>query len=121
MAKSNQKSDSFETFMILLSSGDDTIDWRWPSGEPRWVQSDRENSVKWDGPRQLTEMGREVLIDRFGLWDVAYTMPLAAIQLLSPAELMAHRRRLEKKNGLECICEVVSDRVGGQIEARLAV
>ncbi|RJR14112.1 hypothetical protein C4585_00755 [Candidatus Parcubacteria bacterium] len=100
--------------------GGDTIsvDWRWPGDEPCWRMSSKEG-ITWEDDGPLNEGGRQLLLQHFGLEEIASHLPLERIMLMSPHQLEKERRALEAQHGLERL-EITSSRPGAHVEARLA-
>ena len=95
-------------------------DWRNGNGDPCWYMSSKENGVQWDEDGRLNEIGRQLLLQHFGLQVIASHLPLEKIATMSPATLLKKRRRLEANgDGLERL-EPESGRPGGHISASLA-
>ena len=93
-------------------------DWRWPHGHPIWRMSSKEG-VEWLDNGPLTEQGRTLILEHFGLDTIADQFPLEVLQETSPANLAAKRQELEKKQKLPHL-EVVSTRIGGHVPAATA-
>ena len=72
-----------------------------------------------DGP--LDEIGRGILLERFGLTEAEDKFPLETLRSIGPNALMKHRRDLEAKLSLKPpIDNVISDTIGNHIEAMAA-
>ena len=94
------------------------IDWRM-SNTPCWRMSSKGNGVRWDDEGSLSQKGREILLEHFGIQALAVHLPLEKIAAMSPAELFKKRRGLESSRHLDRL-EPVSSRPGDHVPASLA-
>ncbi len=96
-----------------------SCDWRWPDDHPVWVMSQNDGyGPPWylyPNKGRLNEDGRKTILDYFGLnfEGVADKLPLEEIREMSPARLIAVRRRLEEEFNLPRL-DVRCQRVGGE-------
>jgi hypothetical protein len=109
-----------------ISIGDGTyLDFGWRDICEGWTLSDKENGVQWyyNGPMQ--ERHVPALLKKFGLDEVFKTEPAPLFEVLyylSPAELIAMRRKWEQQNGvsprrvisdLNITMNILAEEVGG--------
>lgn len=96
-----------------------SVMWRWENFEiPEWRMCEQISGVQFadDGP--LTDYGKQLLLEKFWLWEHRHRFPLEKLRFVSPARLYECAVRYA---GAETrVGEVVSDNVGDSVPARLA-
>jgi hypothetical protein len=109
---------------FAVSVGDGTyLDFGWRDIREGWTLSDKEDGVQWfyNGPMQ--EQHIPALLQKFGLHEVFRGKPSPAfekLRYLSPAELIAMRRKWEKKHEQERLA-AVCDLNGARVSAEAVV
>lgn len=99
------------------------LDWNWLV-KGRWACSEKEIGSGWyptgGGGGMLNDREYQDLLEHFALEDYRDEFPLEKVILMSPAELVAHRREKEEKYGL-ARKEIVNQRLGDHQPAEMFV
>lgn len=102
-------------------------DWAWPdTNRTMWTESVHDGNT-WVEEGPLTEDGKDILLDKFGLTSQASGFPLGKLRTTSPAKLMESRRGLESQmdyptmpgvaNDHKPPLVVISDIIGSHVRA----
>lgn len=110
-----------ESFSLSWPDGEDSVEYRYPNPHDAcWYMCSKVSSVQWGDIRPLSEAGRRLMLERFGLMSIERDLPLEVIRYKSPCDLMAMRRGVEAQTNVEPMDVVISDRCGAHISAELA-
>lgn len=110
-----------EQYSLLTGRGDgDSLDFGHKDSKLGWTKSSQDGGCRWfdDGP--IVPADIPVLLQHFGL-TVSQDDRLShfeTVRYMSPAELIAIRRKLEARTGARKL-EAISDRCGGHIPAEM--
>ena len=123
-----------QQFMVGQHFGWDFVacDWRGPhsQGEARWSMTSRESGLGsgWypDGDAfpngklgRLNERARGMILEHFGLVSEKDSFPIEKLEYMSPSLLVAARRDLESRSGMEFFAPEESMLAGAHVPAAL--
>ncbi len=116
-----KEQDLAQQYSLLTRRGDgDSLDFGQKDPRLGWMKSSQDGGCRWfdDGP--IVPADIPVLLQHFGL-TVGQDDRLSqfeTVRYMSPAELIAIRRKLEARTGARKL-EAISDRCGGHIPAEM--